>query len=60
MILSEMGRGFSSWLTKENSCSGPRTSSGLYVGYASYCLALIWNANIAVVNLKYNYTINEF
>jgi hypothetical protein len=31
MILSLMGNGFSSLLTRANSCSGPKTSSGLYV-----------------------------
>jgi hypothetical protein len=35
MILSLIGRGFKSWLTSENSCSGPRTSSGLYVKFSS-------------------------
>jgi membrane-bound inhibitor of C-type lysozyme len=60
MILSEMGRGFSSWSTSANSCSGPKTSSGLYVWDASVYLALAWNANMAVVNLKYNCTNNAF
>ena len=31
MILSAIGRTFNSWFTSEYSCSGPRTSSGLYV-----------------------------
>ena len=31
MTLSEMGKTFRSSPTMENSCSGPRTSSGLYV-----------------------------
>ena len=33
MTLSTMGRAFNSSLTKENSCSGPKTSSGLYVAF---------------------------
>jgi|PlaIllAssembly_1097288.scaffolds.fasta_scaffold01093_8 hypothetical protein len=33
MIWSLMGSGFNSSLTSEYSCSGPRTSSGLYVGF---------------------------
>ena len=36
MILSAMVRGLRFWFTIEYSCSGPRTSSGLYVAFASH------------------------
>ena len=39
MIWSLMGSGFNSSLTREYSCSGPRTSSGLYVGFP-HCLGV--------------------
>ena len=38
MILSAMGRGFRLWFTIEYSCSGPSTSSGLYVAFASHSI----------------------
>ena len=42
MILSTMGKGWSISLTRENSCSGPMTSSGLYVGAHLFVGCLFW------------------
>jgi len=40
MTLSTMGKACSSSLTRENSCSGPKTSSGLYVAFPLFYLAI--------------------
>jgi len=49
MTLSIIGRAFNSSLTKENSCSGPKTSSGLYVAVPllfGYCRECDCNAQL--------------
>lgn len=54
MTLSTMGKACSSSLTRENSCSGPKTSSGLYVAAPLFYLAFIRNAFIVSVNFKHD------
>ena len=40
MTLSTMGKACSFSLTRENSCSGPKTSSGLYVTFPLFYVAI--------------------
>jgi hypothetical protein len=40
MTLSVIGRACNSSLTKENSCSGPKTSSGLYVAFPLFYVVI--------------------
>jgi hypothetical protein len=47
MTLSTIGNACSSSLMRENSCSGPKTSNGLYVSAPLFYLALIWSECIA-------------
>jgi hypothetical protein len=56
MTLSTIGKACSSSLTRENSCSGPRTSNGLYVAVPLFLRGYLFRGRLySAVSFKHDY-----